>query len=413
MDSDIRARKIEGTIDYLDARISQERLAQEDRGYPVVMRVFGVLVILAGLSNVITYATSVLAADHATLFGQALSQYSLATIVIFVVYMALLGGEAFAQIVLGVRLLRNQHRGVAVACAFLAMAQTAGMLCTTMLTGLSVDLVPQGISIAVLAMLGSYADPTLRQERVEQRLRRELADKHAQEEGTLGLDTTGKGFIELNFFNIFWVFVVCCVLGLLIEMVYHFLMVGEFQDRAGLLYGPFSPIYGFGAMLMTVALNRFHKANPLAVFMVAGLIGAVFEYLVSWWMEFSFGIEAWDYTGTFLNVGGRTNFKFFCMWGALGLMWLRWLLPWLLELINRIPWNWRYLVTAIATALMVVDGALTVASLDCWYQRQSGAMEHMTQTWIDRFCNDNYDDEFMEQRFQTMSLDPDSATRVS
>ena len=47
----------------------------------------------------------------------------------------------------------------------------------------------------------------------------------------------------------------CCVLGLMIETAYHFLVVnpGHYQDRAGLLFGPFSPIYGFGAVLMTVA----------------------------------------------------------------------------------------------------------------------------------------------------------------
>ncbi|MCG5015023.1 putative ABC transporter permease, partial [Collinsella aerofaciens] len=82
---------------------------------------------------------------------------------------------------------------------------------------------------------------------------------------------TGKGFIALNFFNLFWIFVVCCVLGLMIETVYHFLVVnpGHYQDRAGLLFGPFSLIYGFGAVLMTVALNRFHDKNVVLIFLVS------------------------------------------------------------------------------------------------------------------------------------------------
>ena len=242
----------------------------------------------------------------------------------------------------------------------------------------------------------------------------QLEDKQDQEAGVLGLDKTGKGYIELDFFNLFWIFVVCCFLGLIIETVYHMIIIdpGVYEDRAGLLYGPFSPIYGVGGVMITIALNRFHKSNPVVVFLAAAFIGAAFEYLVSWWMETSFGITAWDYTGTFLNIDGRTNFKFFCMWGCLGIVWLRWILPKLLALINRIPWNWRYSLTMVATALMLVDCGLTLASLDRWFERQADMGDAPVTAAIEGFCDEHYDDEFMENLFQTMSIDPDEATRV-
>lgn len=156
-----------------------------------------------------------------------------------------------------------------------------------------------------------------------------MQTREEAEEGTLGLDKTGRGYIELDFFNLFWIFVIASVAGVVIESIYHVLVVdfGHYEDRAGLLWGPFSPIYGFGAVLMTLALNRFHNAPIPVVFLVSAVIGGAFEYFVSWFMEYAFGAIAWDYTGTFLNINGRTNFMFMCMWGVLGVVWVKLALP--------------------------------------------------------------------------------------
>ena len=169
-----------------------------------------------------------------------------------------------------------------------------------------------------LIVMQSYLDPALAGERELRRKLRDMETREQAEDGTLGLDPTGRGYITLNFFNLFWIFVVCSVLGLVIETVYHVLVVdpGVYEDRAGLLFGPFSPIYGVGAMLMTMALNRFHKAPFPVIFLVSAVIGGAFEYAVSWFMQFAFGIVAWDYTGTFLSIDGRTNGMFMAMWAC-------------------------------------------------------------------------------------------------
>ena len=89
-------------------------------------------------------------------------------------------------------------------------------------------------------------------------------------------DPDRRGYIPLNFFNLFWIFMTACVLGLCMEMIFCLLVNHVWESRAGLLWGPFSPIYGLGALLMTIALNRMWYRNALFIFVVSGLIGAAF-----------------------------------------------------------------------------------------------------------------------------------------
>ena len=376
---------------------------------PLVLKVFGILLIVVGSLTVATIALSAFGISEG--FTKSLSDYDTTTLVIFGVEVALTAVSGVLYIALGVYLLRNKRRLARHALETLIILDISLSLCYVMVYGFSLRGIIASLIRLVLAIaLMVYIDPSLSEERELRRKLRDMETRERAEEGTLGRDETGKGYIELDFFNLFWIFVVCCVLGLLIETVYHAIVFGGYQDRAGVLYGPFSPIYGFGAVLMTVALNRFHNKPIAIIFLVSAIIGGAFEYLTSWFMQFAFGIVAWDYTGTFLSIDGRTNFVFMCMWGVLGCLWVKLLLPRMLKLVNMIPWNWRYSVTTVCAALMIANGAMTLFALDSWYQREAG---HEPTNAIERFCAEHYDNDFMEHRFQSMSINPDNATRVS
>ena len=207
-------------------------------------------------------------------------------------------GNAVALLVFGHSLRKSQRRNAVRWSHVLIGTSVIQILLKIMLQGIDTTPISDVIQLLILVAISVTVDPSLRKERAFKKRVQDMVDREAAEEGMLGRDLEGKGYIELNFFNLFWVFVICCFLGLIIETVYHFAVVvpGEIQDRAGLLFGPFSPIYGFGAVLMTVALNRFYKANPVIIFVVSAVIGGLFEAATAWFMEMGFGAVAWDYS---------------------------------------------------------------------------------------------------------------------
>lgn len=378
---------------------------------PLLLKVFGVLCIVGG---VVSIPSGVLAVVVIVGFLQSggLAEEALTPLAVTVVLVLAQVAMLVLFILLGVRLLRNKRRYAALTAEVLMALAAVALVCNIMLNGTDVHIVPTLVILVLLFFVSGYVDPSLSEERELQRKLRDMETRDQAEEGTLGLDSTGRGYIALNFFNVFWIFVACSVLGLIIEVVYHFVIVvpGEYQDRAGMLFGPFSPIYGVGAVLMTMALNRFHDKPVPVIFLVSAVIGGAFEFFVSWFMETAFGAVAWDYTGTFLSIDGRTNGMFMAMWGMLGVLWIKALLPKMLDVVNLIPWKLRYTVTAIATALMLVNAIMTLQSLDCWYGRLSG---HVPETPIEQFYATYFDNDFMANRFESMTINPDSATRGS
>ena len=394
----------------------------QKRRIPLIAKVYGVVCILASVAVLAVAAIIIVGFTLSFIHGDIdlTIDASAANIIIFAAEVVLFLALFALLLVLDIRLLRNKRRGAAQTAEAAAFVTTGVIACEIMLNGVGGIGIPIIVILVVSIVLASWLDPSLAQERELQRKLRDLETREQAEEGTLGLDETGKGYITLNFFNLFWIFVVASVIGLILEAIYHVAVVdpGHYQDRAGLLFGPFSPIYGVGAVLMTMALNRFHKAPLIVIFLVSAVIGGLFEFLAGWFFQFAFGIVAWDYTGSTLFdlcpdpiailFQGKTSALFMCMWGALGIAWMKLFLPWMLHLVNLIPWNWRYTLTAVCATLMIADCVFTLLSFDCWYERMAG---NEPVSAIEHFMANHFDNNYMENRFQSMTLNPDDATR--
>lgn len=49
---------------------------------------------------------------------------------------------------------------------------------------------------------------------------------------------------SLNFSKLIWIFTVSSVAGFIVENIFAFIKYGSLQGRQGMLYGPFSQVYG-------------------------------------------------------------------------------------------------------------------------------------------------------------------------
>ena len=408
---DETAAKAEAAKKRVETRIAEDNEVS-DHKIALPFRVFGVLCILLGVCFIPTDVVliqgiiNIIVNKDWSTFNQVTVENQ--GIVINGIEVLLYAAATVLFAVFGVRLIMNKRRGAARMTQVLIGITIADILLTIMGHGFGVNVIYSGIVLIFLVVMYITLDPALREERILQRKLKALEDKADQEDGTLGRDKTGEGYLKLDFFNIFWLFIIGCIAGLIFESLVCPFLNGRIENRSGLLWGPFSPIYGFGAVMMVIALNRFYDKNPLIIFVVSGIIGGAFEFFVSWFFQFSFGISAWDYSGEPFNIDGRTDLFHMVCWGFLGWFFIKGIVPQVLKLMNLIPWNWRYGLTAVCTALMIFNGAMTMLSFECWYSRVAG---NPVTTPIEKFMEQNFDNDFMKGHFATMSIDPNRATR--
>ena len=181
---------------------------------------------------------------------------------------------------------------------------------------------------------------------------------------------TKKGFniFGITIFQIFAYFIIYSFLGFIIETVFAFLSEGVIESRQSFLYGPFCAIYGLGAVVMIVGLQKF-KSKRWKLMLGGMVLGAITEYLVSLIGELVFNVKWWDYSEMAFNIHGRICATFTIAWGALGVVLLKVINPRIDKFINKIPIKTLKIATSIIMIFMLVDWLVSSFALQMFYVR--------------------------------------------
>ena len=122
----------------------------------------------------------------------------------------------------------------------------------------------------------------------------------------------------------------------------------------GTMFGPWLPIYGFGAVFILVLLKKYRK-NPYQLFLMAFLLCGILEYTTAWYLETFKGLKWWDYTGFFLNIHGRVCLEGLMLFGFGGCILTYMVCPLLKNLYKKININVKKTVCIVLVCLYLVD----------------------------------------------------------
>lgn len=201
--------------------------------------------------------------------------------------------------------------------------------------------------------------------------------------------------------KLIWVFIICAFLGDLIETVFCRVTGGVWMSRSSVIYGAFSIVWGFGAVLLTVVLQRLAGKDDRHVFLAGAVLGGVYEYMCSVFTEVFFGTTFWDYSWMPFNIGGRTNLLYCIFWGLLSVVWVKICYPVISGWIEKLPALYAKVVTWAVIVLMFCDAGLSAAVMVRYVDRKAG---NGAQNVIEAFLDANYSDELVEKVWPNMKI---------
>ena len=151
----------------------------------------------------------------------------------------------------------------------------------------------------------------------------------------------------------FLLFLLYSFIGWCMEVILCSFLEKKLVNR-GFLIGPICPIYGAGAVIITIALSGY-KDDWIVVFCMAMILSGALEYFTSFAMEKIFHARWWDYSQNKFNINGRICLETMVPFGILGLAIIYLLNPFFYNLLGLIPQNILNIISIIMEILLLTD----------------------------------------------------------
>lgn len=167
--------------------------------------------------------------------------------------------------------------------------------------------------------------------------------------------------MEYSFLDILIYFITYSFLGWIMESIFRSICERKIINT-GFLKGPFCPIYGIGAIIMIVFLKGFSN-NLLLLFIIATIVLTLWEYIVGVLLEKLFHTKYWDYSNHKFNFQGRICLMNSIFWGILGIVFIKFIHPFIESIITRINTEILIFVYTIIGIVMLVDIIITIVKV--------------------------------------------------
>lgn len=162
---------------------------------------------------------------------------------------------------------------------------------------------------------------------------------------------------NLNIINLVILFYMCSIIGYLYELILSLIFNGKLLSH-GILYGPWLPIYGTGAVFVTI-LNKYKK-HPFLIFFLSFFITGILEYICGYLLLKFLNKRLWDYRGWFLNINGFVSLLSAFCFGIGGLIIIYFLLPNIKKITKKINKKYIKIGLSILTIIFSSDVLITI-----------------------------------------------------